>query len=106
MAIHDEFFEELLILAGAIKSIREATEQDLPEESLLALESANATLSTRALEVLDEIVSDAVEARPAAISSGPSDTPVATASGTVDANTSSQPTPADLPLVPKSPETA
>lgn len=102
MSFNDDFFEELLALGGTIREIRSAMIENLPEVTLLALESANATLSTRALQILDGIISDAIIARaPIGAGTAPPErdtrnTPVSSPSSTVPENTSSQPSPGDL----------
>lgn len=102
MPVHDDFFEELLVLGSTIKEIRWAMAENLPEETLLALESANATLCTRALQVLDNIVGDAVTAREHGMEDSvpareqPPELPISSPSTTVPENTSSQPSPSDL----------
>jgi hypothetical protein len=102
MSFNDDFFEELLVLGATIKEIRYAMVENLPEPTLLALESANATLSTRALEILDDIVSGAVTARITGMDKDVPErematvTPISSPSTTVPENTSSQPSPSDL----------
>lgn len=105
MSFNDDFFQELLVLGGTIKEIRLGMAENLPEATLLALESANSTLSTRALEILEGIVSDALVAR-GALRSETKPSPqenqisaITSPSTTVPENTSSMPGPSDLTAV-------
>jgi hypothetical protein len=107
MSFNDDFFEELLVLGGVLREIRFAMAENLPEETLLALENANATLSGRALQILDGLISDAQIARgvrPAVSGQTARETtisPVSSPLTTVPENTSSQPSPSDLAVKPE-----
>lgn len=102
MSINDEIFGELLTLGSAINTIRFEMLENLPEPTILALQSCNTTLSTRALEVLDNLITDAVDARIAGMDKNVperevhGEAPISSPLSTVPENTSSQPVPSDL----------
>lgn len=102
MSFNDDFFEELLVLGGTIKEIRYALSENLPPDTLIALDRANAILSSRALQIIESIVSDTQIARnPGQVRTEPgrSETtigPISSPSTTIPENTSSQPSPSDL----------
>jgi hypothetical protein len=110
MTFHDDFMQELLVIMPIVKSLHEALGEDLPEHSQFALESACATLSTRALEIIEGIVSDAQAARPKP-EGAECPNPTISSTGSISltpttdpANTSSQPAPVDLANAAQSPK--
>lgn len=102
MSFNDDFFEELLVLGGTIKEIRYAMGENLPPDTLIALDRANAVLSSRALQIIEGIVSDTGAARsPGQVRTEPElpepgIEPISSPLSTVPENTSSQPSPSDL----------
>lgn len=110
MTFEDDFMVELETLIPLMKSMRLAMAEDLSEETLLVIESACARVSTRVMEIVEGVVTDAADARsqhkeiPCPEEAKTSTSPISSPTTTAPENTSSQPAPVDLANSAQSPK--